>query len=158
MHSIHKLCCAKDVVHENTLTKEMTSSLKTAKVTTSGNVQVERFPKLPVPALPPILRRERRLMPAQQERLESITAHQPDINTLCGSRRVTKYAENFGSPQVVHLPPVKTSRHLASTFRSKPNLHFGDKHRRSEYQASYGPTNRTRHFSIPLYRQLKGTP
>ncbi|XP_017329011.3 uncharacterized protein LOC108268498 [Ictalurus punctatus] len=101
----------------------------------------------------------RKLLPAQQERLERIKAHQPDINTPCGTRWVTKYTENVGSPQIVRLPraPKKTACRLASTFRSIPNPHFGDKYRRSEYQAIYGPEIRTAQFNLTLYRQLHGT-
>ncbi|KAF4091316.1 hypothetical protein AMELA_G00035480 [Ameiurus melas] len=98
MQSIHKLCFAEDVVHENTLTKKRTSSLKTAKV--------EHLPALLAPALPPVPRKVRRLMPAQQERLESIMAHHPDINTPWVSRRVTNInAPNTRPATVLRIAP-----------------------------------------------------
>ncbi|XP_034167367.1 uncharacterized protein LOC117599196 [Pangasianodon hypophthalmus] len=135
------------------------------KINTSGNAQealaakVERLLKLRAPAPPIVRRRGRVLRPVQQETLEHVKAHQPDINTPCGSQWVTEYTGNFGFPQVVHPPcALKNTAHpLASVFQSTPATLFADKYRRTEYQAVYGPKIRTAHFNVTLYRQIHGT-
>ncbi|XP_053484026.1 uncharacterized protein LOC128609539 isoform X1 [Ictalurus furcatus] len=141
--------------------KRMTllEQLKVQKNNTSGSAQVEHVHKLRAPTPPTVPRRGRRLLPDQQESLERIAAHQPDINTPCGTRWVTEYVENFGLSQPVHLPCAskKSARRLVSTFRRIPNPHFADKYQRSEYQAIYGPEIRTAQFNLTRYRQLHGT-
>ncbi|KAF4088210.1 hypothetical protein AMELA_G00080710 [Ameiurus melas] len=139
--------------------KTLIEQLKVQNNNTSGNAQVEHLHKLRAPTPPTVPRSGGSLLPAQQESLESISAHQPDINTPCGTRWVTEYTENIGSPQIVHLPraPKKSARRLASTFQRIPNPHFADKYRRSEYQAIYSPEIRTAQFNLTRYRQLHGT-
>ncbi|XP_034159354.2 uncharacterized protein LOC117597004 [Pangasianodon hypophthalmus] len=139
--------------------------LKMQKFKASGNAEealsakVERLLKFQAPAPPTVPRRGRGLRPAQQETLERVKAHQPDMNISRGSPWVTEYTENFSFPQTVHptCASKKTAYPLASIFQSTPATLFADKYRRTEYQAIYGPKIRTALFNVTLYRQIHGT-